>query len=175
MSCLHRACCLSRGKHSRNKHKHLIPKRGTEDKRLASCRCAGIICSIQYCTYLVTPTGCLTACCPLASSSSTFDRTRRQSPAIYHDNDQGLPLIEHHKTSIARPLKEPKASTSKQQNVLPQVHPLPEVHHARPASHPRVSQERGRRHFARHLLRELQSHSCQRQRSLPVLLAGGQA
>jgi hypothetical protein len=58
--------------------------------------------------------------------------------------------------------------------VLPQVHALPQVRHARPTPHSHLSEERDRGHLEGYLLRELQSRPRQRQRSLPVLLARGQ-
>ena len=164
------------------KHQRPIVSRGTKDKKPGNCRCVGIICSEHIHSSPVTPARCLTSfLIPIAFFSrltaafqqSTSDLLQHRSiikallrTVCSHEAIPTIASVEH------RCWK--RTNHSQKENVLPQVHPLPQMRHACSTPHPHMSEERGRGRLASHLLRELQSCPCQRERSLSVLPAGGQ-
>jgi hypothetical protein len=133
----------------------------------------------DFCTFELIPHRLFVL---LGSSFKRFrscfcDCIHPQSPSIHYTSDQTLPLTKHHKTqpdltpTTSSSTTHPPTNQRNHHNVFPQIHALPQMHHARSATHAHVSQERGRRRLAGDLLRKLQSHLRQRQRSLSVLLA----
>lgn len=164
------------------KHQRPIVSRGTKDKKPGDCRCVGSICSEQIHSSPVTPARCLTRfLLPIAFFSRlTAAFQQGTSHLLQHQSiiEASLRTACRHKIIPTKATVDhrywTKTNHSQKENVLPQVHPLPQVRHACSTPHPHLPEERGRGHLASHLLRELQSRPRQRERSLSVLPTCGQ-
>jgi hypothetical protein len=183
--CLHLADRLSRGKHlGISSIGVLIVSRGTKDKKPGKRRCCWYDLAQNKFTLLqLLPLVVSLAFLIPSSPPFAFDCSFPTRHLAFYYNIQASSKHHCDQPAVTSPCLLQQSSSSiivagtKDQynrNVLPQVHALPQVRHARPAPHPHVSEERDRGHLAGYLLRELQSRPRQRQRSLSVLLARGQ-
>jgi hypothetical protein len=183
--CLHLADRLSRGKHlGISSIGVLTVSRGTKDKKPGKRRCCWYDLAQNKFTLLqLLPLVVSLAFLIPSSPPFAFDCSFPTRHLAFYYNIQASSKHHCDQPAVTSPCLLQQSSSSiivagtKDQynrNVLPQVHALPQVRHARPAPHPHVSEERDRGHLAGYLLRELQSRPRQRQRSLSVLLARGQ-
>jgi hypothetical protein len=185
-SCLHRAYCLKPRQTLGHiqAFQHLIlhlqvvaPK----DKKLVNRRCCWCVRLLRVNLHIYIVTSAL-----LSHSIPAFWRSSNQTFGCNHLQSTTYPKPrQRSRRTTNRALRVlhgdlltvsiPSTKPTNGKNVLPPIHALPKVHHPHPTAHARLSQERSRRHLTRHLLRKLQSHSRQRQRTLSILLAGRQS